>query len=136
MAAHEAAVLCLIRGAPGSARRSEASDNMAPSPMVLRHTLLALTLLLAGCGNAIYAVHITRASNELARAEQLGAARRAPYEYQFALEHFEKARSEALEADYGDAISLADVAHEYARRAVQLAQRVERVSPAGVSRAP
>lgn len=109
---------------------------MAPSPMVLRHTLLALTLLLAGCGNAIYAVHITRASNELARAEQLGASRRAPYEYQFALEHFEKARSEALEADYGDAISLADVAHEYARRAVQLAQRVERVSPAGVSRAP
>jgi uncharacterized protein DUF4398 len=103
--------------------------------MALLRTLLVLTPLLAGCGNAIYAIRITRASDELARAEQLGAARRAPYEFQFALEHLEKARSEALEADYGDAISLAEVAHEYARRAVQLAQRVERVEPAAVSRA-
>jgi len=102
--------------------------------MASLRTLLVLAPLLAGCGNAIYAVRIARASDELARAEQLGAARRAPYEYQFALEHLEKARSEALEADYGDAISLAEVAHEYARRAVQLAQRVERVEPEAVSR--
>jgi hypothetical protein len=102
--------------------------------MASLRALLLLAPLLVGCGNAIYAVRITQASDELARAEQLGAARRAPYEYQFALEHFEKARSEALEADYGDAISLAEVAHEYARRAVQLAQRVERVEPAAVSR--
>ena len=121
-------------GHVGLARQPGASDSIPPSPMVLLRTLLVLTLL-AGCGNAIYAVRITRASNELARAEQLGAARRAPYEYQFALEHFEKSRSEALEADYGDAISLADIAHDYARRAVQLAQRVERVEPAAVSRA-
>jgi hypothetical protein len=98
--------------------------------------LVVLAPLLAGCGSAIYAVRITSASDELARAEQLGAARRAPYEYQFALEHFEKARSEALEADYGDASRLAEVAYEYARRAVQLAQRVERVQPAAVSRGP
>lgn len=103
--------------------------------MIPLRPLLLLVVVLAGCGNAIYALRITRASDELARAEQLGAARRAPYEYQFALEHVEKARSEALEADYGDAISLAEVAHEYARRAVQLAQRVERVEPAAVSQA-
>jgi hypothetical protein len=103
--------------------------------MAWLRNLLVLTPLLAGCGNAIYAVRISQASDEVARAEQLGAARRAPYEYQFALEHLEKARSEALEADYGDAIALAEVAHEYARRAVQLAQRVERVEPAAVSRA-
>jgi hypothetical protein len=103
--------------------------------MVPLRSLLLLVVVLAGCGNAIYALRITRASDELARAEQLGAARRAPYEYQFALEHVEKARAEALEADYGDAISLAEVAHEYARRAVQLAQRVERVEPAAVSQA-
>lgn len=101
----------------------------------LRTLLVLAAVCIAGCGNAIYAVRISQASDEVARAEQLGAARRAPYEYQFALEHLEKARSDALDADYGDAIALARVAHEYARRAVQLAQRVERVEPAAVSQA-
>ena len=94
-----------------------------------------MAALLPGCGNAIYAFRITRASDEVARAEQLGAARRAPYEFQYALEHLEQARAEALEADYGDAIQLAEVASEYARRAVLLAQRVERVKPGAVTSA-
>jgi hypothetical protein len=81
-----------------------------------------------GCGNAIYASRITQASDEVARAEQLGAASRAPYEYYYALEHLRKARSEAMEADYGAAIELAQAAFDYARRAVQVAQRVEPVS--------
>jgi hypothetical protein len=79
----------------------------------------------AGCGNAIYVSRITQASDEVARAEQLGAAARAPYEYYFALEHLRKARTEAMEADYGDAIRLAESAYDYASRAVQVAQRVE-----------
>ncbi|MEY4544637.1 MAG: hypothetical protein RL685_832 [Pseudomonadota bacterium] len=43
---------------------------------------IAVFVLLAGmgCGNAIYAARITQASEELARAEQLGAEARAPYE--------------------------------------------------------
>lgn len=86
--------------------------------------LVAGTLL--GCGNAIYAARITQASEELARAEQLGAEARAPYEYHYALEHLRKARREAMEADYGDAIELARVAYDYASRAVQVAQHVER----------
>ena len=98
--------------------------------------LFVLAPLLAGCGSTLYAIRIQTASDELARAEQLGAARRAPYEYQFALEHLEKARSEALEAAYGDAIQLAEVAREYARRAVLLAQRVEHAGPAAVTRTP
>ena len=77
-----------------------------------------------GCGNALYAARITQASDELARAEQLDAAARAPYEYNYALEHLRKARTEALEADYSAAISLAEVAYDYASRAVQQAQRV------------
>ncbi|HTV20480.1 MAG TPA: DUF4398 domain-containing protein [Polyangiaceae bacterium] len=101
--------------------------------MPSRQTLMLVAALLPGCGNAIYAVRVARASDEVARAEQLGAARRAPYEFQYALEHLEKARSEALEADYGDAIQLAEVASDYARRAVLLAQRVERVEPGAVS---
>lgn len=82
----------------------------------------------AGCGNAIYASRITQASDEVARAEQLGAASRAPYEYYYALEHLRKARTEAMEADYGAAIELAQTAFDYASRAVQVAQRVEPVS--------
>lgn len=91
----------------------------------------ALVLWLAsgvGCGNAIYASRITAASDEVARAEQLGAAARAPYEYYYALEHLRKARTEAMEADYGAAIELAQTAFDYASRAVQVAQRVEPVS--------
>jgi hypothetical protein len=97
--------------------------------------LLAATMAgnLLGCGNAIYAARITQASEELARAEQLGAASRAPYEYYFALEHLRKARSEATEADFGDAIELARIAYDYASRAVQVAQHVE---PAPLTPAP
>jgi hypothetical protein len=78
-----------------------------------------------GCGNALYAARANQASEELARAEQLDALARAPYEYHYALEHLRKARTEALEADYSAAISLAEVAFDYASRAVQQAQRVE-----------
>jgi hypothetical protein len=96
--------------------------------VLVRLVLLALLGLL-GCGNTLYALRVTRASETLARAEQLDAATRAPYEYHFALEHLKKARSEAANADFGDAERLASVALEYADRAVQLAQRVERVVP-------
>lgn len=103
--------------------------------MVSLRTLIVLMPSFVGCGPVIYSAGVASAATEVARAEQLGAARRAPYEYHYALEHLEKARSEALEADYGDAIRLAEVARQYARRAVELAQRVERAEPAAVSRA-
>jgi hypothetical protein len=84
---------------------------------------------LSACGGAVYAARITRASDELARAEQLDAARRAPYEYHYALEHLRQARVEAQQADFGDAVRLAEIAREYASRAVQVAQRVEPLVP-------
>lgn len=90
----------------------------------------------AGCGPSLYAVRIVQASDELARAEQLDAARKAPYEYHFALEHLRKARSEAAEADFGDAVRLALEAREYANRAVQVAQRVEPVKPSAAPESP
>jgi hypothetical protein len=73
----------------------------------------------------VYAVRVTQASAELARAEQLDAAVNAPYEYHYAQEHLRKARTEAAEADYGDAALLAETAYHYAGRAIQLAQRVQ-----------
>jgi hypothetical protein len=84
----------------------------------------------AGCGGVAYSLRIVRASDALARAEQLGAAARAPYEYHYALEHLRKAREQASRSEYGTAERLADTANTYANRAVQLAQRVEPVPPA------
>lgn len=99
--------------------------------------LAALSALLSvGCGSTLAAVRIARATDELARAEQLDAARKAPYEYQYALEHLLQARAESSHADYGDAAELAAVAHDYASRAVQVAQRVERAQPALAPGAP
>lgn len=88
-------------------------------------TSVVLVLLAAGCGNALYAVRVTQATGELQRAEQLGAAHRAPYEYFYALEHLRKARSEAVEADFADAAALAEIAYHYAERAIQISERVE-----------
>lgn len=91
----------------------------------MRRLVLAfLVACLPSCGAAGYALSISRAATELERAEQLDAARSAPYEYYYAVEHLEKARTEAAQADYGDAIRLADAAHDFATRAVQRAQRV------------
>jgi len=83
-----------------------------------------------GCGGVSYSLRIVQASDALARAEQLGAAARAPYEYYYALEHLRKAREQASRSEYGSAERLADTSHTYANRAVQLAQRVEPVPPA------
>jgi Domain of unknown function (DUF4398) len=96
---------------------------------------IALSGLL-GCGNSIYAVRVTQAATEVARAEQLDAARQAPYEYYYALEHLHKAQTEAAEADFGDAIALAEVAYQYANRAVLVAQRVEPNRAQPISGAP
>jgi hypothetical protein len=102
-----------------------------PRPVYARCWFVVIACLhLAGCGNAIYALRITRAADEVARAEQLDAARRAPYEYHYAVEHLRKARTEARQADFADAIRLALIAREYASRAVQVAQRVEPLVPA------
>jgi hypothetical protein len=87
--------------------------------------LLACVAGVSACGNTLYAIRISQASDAVARAEQLEAPVRAPYEYHFALEHLRKARSEASEADFGDAERLAETALDYAQRAVRVAQRVE-----------
>jgi hypothetical protein len=76
-----------------------------------------LALSASGCGNALYAMRAGRVSSELQLAEQAGAAESAPYEYFFAAEHLRKARSEAAESDFGDALSLLAAAEESTRLA-------------------
>jgi hypothetical protein len=74
-------------------------------------------LILGGCGGTFYAVKAGKVASELELAQRAGAAEAAPYEYYFAEAHLLKARTEAAEADYGDALALLDEADAYTRRA-------------------
>ena len=89
--------------------------------------LLALVLvlsasLLVGCGSAMYSVQASSAAGKLEQARELGAEQSAPYEYFYAKEHLQKAQTEAAEADYGDAIDLAEASQKYAEKAIALAR--------------
>ncbi len=91
--------------------------------------LLVLTLLAgssAGCGNTLYAIQANSAANKVEEARELDAEKYAPYEYYVAKEHLEKAESEAAEADYSDASNLAEVAEEYADKAIRLTREARR----------
>lgn len=89
-------------------------------------SLSALSLGVGACGNTLYAVQVNSASSKLEEAQELGAEEYAPYEYWFALQHIEKAQTEASEGDYSDAINLAEIGEEYADKAIQLARDAHR----------
>lgn len=89
---------------------------------------IGLVLLLGGttgCG-MVYAVKAAGASSSLEQAKTLGANELAEYEYYYAREMLDKASEEAAEANYGDAIEFADVAGEYADKAVELSRDAHR----------
>jgi hypothetical protein len=91
---------------------------------------MALVLFLAcsttGCGGVLYATQSNAAAGKLEQAREVGAELRAPYEYYLAREHMAKAREEASQGQYGDAIDLAEIAEEYADRAIRLAREAKR----------
>jgi len=107
-----------------------------PAPHVARsvrggraRSVAAVALLAAfwgGCGNTLYAIQISSASSKLEEAHELGAEQYAPYEYWYAFEHIEKAQSEASEADYSDAVKLAEIGEDYADKAIKLARDAHR----------
>jgi len=84
--------------------------------------LLIGLLAIAGCGNTLYSIQANSASGKLEEARELGAEQSAPYQYFYAKEHLKKAQTEAAEADYGDAVDLAETSEEYADKAVRLAR--------------
>lgn len=88
--------------------------------------VLVFGALAGGCGNTLYAVQISAASSKLEEAHELGAEQYAPYEYWYAYEHIQKAESEASEADYSDAVNLAETGEEYADKAIKLARDAHR----------
>lgn len=87
---------------------------------------VGMALMCAGCGNAIYGVKASSASNKVEEAHELGAEKLAPYEYYYAREHLEKAEEEAAEASYGDARDLAETSEEYADKAIELSREAHR----------
>jgi len=88
--------------------------------------ILAVASLSMGCGGALYAFQVNSASSKVAQAKELGAEKLAPYEYYYASEHLTKAMSEAAEGDYSDAKDFADIAEEYADKAIKLSKEAHR----------
>ena len=84
--------------------------------------LSALALSSSGCAGFIYALTSSSAASSLEEAKTLGAAELAEYEYFYAKENLLKAQEEAAAAEYGDALHLANIAEEYAEKAVELAR--------------
>ncbi|SRR5260221_5012038 len=109
------------------------AEPITPTPCASRRVLAALAsgaitlgLLTSGCGNAIYAFQANSAANKVEEAHELGAEKLAPYEYYYAKQHLEKAQEEAAEADYSDAINLAEASEEYADKAIKLTKEAQR----------
>jgi hypothetical protein len=82
----------------------------------------ATTAALTSCGGSLYAIQAGAASSKLEEAKAIGAERLAPYEYYLADEHMRKASEEASQADYGDAVDLAEMAEEFADKAIKLSR--------------
>jgi len=79
--------------------------------------------LLQSCGPSLYTAEMTAAQAQVERARKEAARWYAPYEYYFAQAHLAKAREEAAEASYEEAIRFARTAGEFGERALQIARR-------------
>lgn len=109
--------------------RESAVRSVKPSHEPERSgSTLALVLsavLATGCGNALYAIRANAAAKKLAEARAMGAERLATYEYFYAKEHLLKAQTEAAEADYGDALTLAEASEQYAEKAIRVTRAAQ-----------
>jgi hypothetical protein len=94
--------------------------------MAVFESLAAFALGVGACGTTLYAIQVNSASSKLEEAAELGAEEYAPYEYWFALQHIDKAQTEASEGDYSDAVQLAEIGEQYADKAIQLARDAHR----------
>lgn len=87
-------------------------------------SVLCLTALVAsGCGPVLYTINVAPASSSVEQARLAEAPTRAPYEYYLAQAYLDKAREEAAEANYQDAMHFAELAEDNATRAIDLSRR-------------
>lgn len=101
-------------------RPAPAAPSRRPLLLLVLGVLGALTS--AGCGGTLYAVQASAASSKVNEARAVGAERLAPYEFYLAEEHMKKASEEASQANYGDAVEMAERAEEAADKAIKLAR--------------
>lgn len=85
-------------------------------------TAALIALFSSGCVGTVYAVKANAAASKLETAKTLRADELAEFEYWYAHEHMFKAQEQAAEASYGDAIEYADIAEEYADKAIELSR--------------
>jgi hypothetical protein len=82
-----------------------------------------LIVWLCGCGPVTYAVDVHSAEDIVAKARAENADYYAPYELYFAEAQLAKAREEAAEGHYEDALEMVSVAEAYGRRALERSAR-------------
>ena len=89
-----------------------------------------------GCGAVVYTADVISAGSVLAEAEAAGAAELSPYEFYAAREYLTKAREEASEAAYEDAIRFADEAGRLGRLARDQSRAARSTRTSGGAAAP
>ena len=94
----------------------------ATRSLFARACALTVCVVMGGCGAVRSRSSIARAEDALTRAQGARADSAAPYEYTFAAEHLKKAREEAMRAEHDDAREHAEVATDYAERALAASQ--------------
>lgn len=85
--------------------------------------IVAAAVTFAACGPSLYTFNLVPASQAVEQARLANAAEHAPYEYFYARSYLDKAREEAAEANYQDAIRFAERANEFGSKARDMARR-------------
>ena len=91
--------------------------------------LICVPCLLGACGPVTYAVDSHSAETIVAKARAENADYYAPYELYFAEAQLAKAREEAAEGHYEDALQMVSVAEAYGRRALERSARPGEIAP-------
>ena len=89
-------------------------------------TLACALLSVSGCGGVLYAAYSASATARIEEAKTAGAEERARYEYFSAQEYMTKAKQEAAQGDYSDAMALSDEAEKFAEKAIKLSRDAQR----------
>jgi hypothetical protein len=98
---------------------------MARGTLSWRKVVVVLPLLglFAACGPVTYALDLRSAQGIVTKARAENADYYAPYELYFAEAQLAKAREEAAEGHYEDALEMVSVAEAYGRRALERSAR-------------
>ena len=90
---------------------------------VTRLSLMVLVFTCGACGPVTYAIDARSAEDIVTKARAEYADYYAPYELHFAEAQLAKAREEAAQGHYEDALDMVSVAEAYGRRALERSAR-------------